>query len=357
MAELEDVELTWFHLRKPEAGWPRSVYLGEPLIGAPILRDLLVTPRIWLTGHHPAIDGWAKQILAARADVHWVVGMNEGFWVGNALRRLAPKIPLHVSIQDDQEHGMFRRMRRYWWMARVVRRPVRQLLKSADGVDVISEGMQGYYQRRFGVKSIVIRPFIARLPLVSSLTKNSNAVTIGHIGSLYDCAPFLKFLEAAKCWSFIQQRQLNVVLIGLSRPLIKRIKSYNENITVVDHPNLPEAEAVQHLARCDFVYAMYPFARNARVFRTTSLPTKLSTYVQSQRPIFAHTPEPSTLASFINDTALGVLATDVNVNALQAKIGQIMQLNIEPGYYEAVRERFYGTLNTERMHTCLAKRR
>jgi hypothetical protein len=356
MAELEDVELTWFHLRKPEAGWPRSVYLGEPLIGAPILRDLLITPRIWLAGHHPAIEGWAKQILAARADVHWVVGMNEGFWVGNALRRLAPKIPLHVSIHDDQEQGMFRRMHRYWWMARMVCRPVRQLLKNADGVDVISDGMQDYYQRQFGVKSIVIRPFIARLPAVSSPAQDSNTVTIGHIGSLYDCVPFLKFLKAAKCWSFMLKRQLRVVLIGLSRPLIKRIKAYNESITVVDHPNLPESEAVQHLARCDFVYAMYPFARNARVFRTTSFPTKLSTYVQSQRPIFAHTPEPSTLAAFIKDTGLGVIASEMDVNTLQAKIGQIMQLNIEQRYYEAARERFYGTWNIARMHTCLTTR-
>jgi hypothetical protein len=356
MAEWEDIEVIWFYLRKPETNLPGSVYLGEPLIGAPILHDLLVTPRIWLTGRHPDVEGWANQILASRADVHWVVGMNEGFWVGNALRRLAPEIPLHVSIQDDQEQGMFGRMRRYWWMARMVRRPVRQLLRGADGVDVTSDGMRDYYRKTVGIEPIVAHPFVARLPSVSSPAQDSRAITIGHIGSLYDGAPFLKFLEAAKRWSRMQRRQLHVALIGLSRPLLKRIKAYDENITVIDHPNLLEAEAVQHLAKCNFVYAMYPFERNAKVFRTTSLPTKLSTYVQSQRPIFAHTPEPSTLASFINETGLGVLATEMDVHTLQARIGQIMRLNIEPGYYEAVRERLYGAWNTERMHACLTKR-
>jgi len=52
---------------------------------------------------------------------------------------------------------------------------------------------------------------------------------------------------------------------------------------------------------------MYPARGKYELFRRTSLPIKVSTYVQAQRPIFAHTPADSTLACVVTKYKLGAV--------------------------------------------------
>ncbi len=52
---------------------------------------------------------------------------------------------------------------------------------------------------------------------------------------------------------------------------------------------------------------MYPAGGKYQLFRRTSLPIKVSTYVQAQRPIFAHTPADSTLACVVTKYKLGAV--------------------------------------------------
>jgi hypothetical protein len=57
---------------------------------------------------------------------------------------------------------------------------------------------------------------------------------------------------------------------------------------------------------------MYPAGRKYELFRRTSLPIKVSTYVQAQRPIFAHTPADSTLACVVTKHKLGAVCVAGN---------------------------------------------
>jgi len=342
----------WFHLRHPVNAWPGSVYLGESLIGRGLLPDLLEIPRLWITGWHPVVNGWAQRILEAKADMHWVVGMNEGFWVGNALRRAAPRVPMHVSVQDDQERGVYGRSRRYFWMAPLAHRQVQGLLRAASGVDVISEAMRDYYRGKLGLETVVSCRFVARLPEVRPHIPSSEVVRVGHIGSLYTWGPFRDFLDALRRWCAARGRRFEVVLIGFEGPLLDRARAWGGD-SIVAPGHLDEEEAIPILSGCDFVYAMYPFSRGAEVFRTTSFPTKLCSYMMAQRPILAHAPSSSTLAAFVKDTSTGVVSPTRNVQALLGKIDEVMGLAVGRERFEEARKRYFGRSNVSALQHCL----
>ena len=116
---------------------------------------------------------------------------------------------------------------------------------------------------------------------------------------------------------------------------------------------MAEAEAIPILGQCDFVYAMYPFEEKCRVFRGTSFPTKLSTYVQSQRPIFAHTPEDSTLADFVLTHELGIVCSALHPHEVARDVARIQAIPVPRDRFEAARAQVYGMQNPRRLEQCL----
>jgi hypothetical protein len=295
----------------------------------------------------------AGQIVQGGFDVHWVVAMNEGITVGNLLARLAPTTPLHVSVQDDQAAWMWCRSRRYKWTAALIHGAWKRLLLAARSVDVTSDGMHRYYLEKFGLRSVVVHPYVKRLPLLPEFRTHPGWVEIGHIGSVYDESDFAAFLHAARHWTEVKGWRLRVVVIGLGAQRGGVLRDCRAD-EIEDLPSMPESDAISRLHRCDFVYAMYPFARAASVFRQTSLPTKLSTYVQAQRPILAHTPADSSLAVFVAESALGVTAVSCDEGHVIGKLELIGRSEGPAGRFEDARERVYGRHNVQTLQSCLS---
>ena len=109
------------------------------------------------------------------------------------------------------------------------------------------------------------------------------------------------------------------------------------------------------LAKCSFVYAMYPFEKKLHVFAETSLPTKLTTYVQAGRPIFAHCPAKSSLRQFINDTDTGVVWNGIDSNEGKEACEAIQSINVEKGIWENVRDTYFGENNLHTMRKVFNK--
>ncbi len=350
--QLVDVEVNWFYLGSNLSSWPNAVGLGRSLMGGPAYRDLVLSPMLWLG----LADRWlapiAKRILQQGFDGHWVVAMNEGILIGSRLAEHAPEIPLHVSVQDDQEFGMFGRSKRYRWLARLTRAPFRRLMRRATSIDVTSDSMQRYYEHTLGVASVVVHPFVAGLPAALPRAAAGETLTVGHIGSIYSSATLAAFLRVLVAYARKKQRALRLIFIGQSRHL-ERVRLHAPEADVVFEPSLAEATAVRRLMVCDFVYAMYPFDRASEVFSRTSLPTKLATYVQAQRPILGHAPESSTLAAFLREHPVGVIAASEAPEEIARALEVVSALAVPAGAWERVRHEVYGHGNVERLHRCL----
>lgn len=354
VAHMEGIEVTWFHLGPPLPDRPACVSLGPSIVGGPIVPDLLRTSALWLGAGRWMVGRLAEQIRAARCDRHWVVAMDEGIPLGLCLARRAPGIPLHVSIHDDQEHGMYGRSRRYRAIARLARAPMQRLLRGARSVDVVGEEMQTYYRDRCGVSTSVVRPVVA-LPVPTAAAqrvgRDARRLTVGHIGAIYSPAELATMLEALKRAAATRRLEPAAIFIGLLpryRPLVEQA-----GLAAELPVHLAEPDAVPVLARCDFVYAMYPFNRASEVFRRTSLPTKLTTYVQAGRPILAHAPADSTLARTIGRFGVGAVCTENTVAALEHAIAAVVADEIPAGRFAAWHEAFYGIDNAQRLAALL----
>jgi hypothetical protein len=102
--------------------------------------------------------------------------------------------------------------------------------------------------------------------------------------------------------------------------------------------DLAEQDAIPLLAACDFLYAMYPAGNRDELFRKTSLPIKLSTYLQAQRPIFAHTPPDSTLACVVNKYRVGrTCGSDHSQQNVAAEIRHLLAQPVSSENFEHVR--------------------
>ena len=85
----------------------------------------------------------------------------------------------------------------------------------------------------------------------------------------------------------------------------------------------------------------------------TSLPTKLTSYVQAGRPIFGHGPNDSTLADFIRDTNSGVLWSDRNKHSGMLALSKIMALRPSVRQWQVTREKYFGENNLDTIRRAL----
>lgn len=353
LAHLPELEVTWFHLGPAVPHLPGCVSLGPRLVGGPLPADLVRTPALWL-GRAAGVEALAQRIAAGRFDRHWVVAMDEGVAVGLRLTELAPDVPLHVSVHDDQEHGMYGRSRRYRVFARLTRSPVRRLLRAARSVDTTSDEMADYYRAQLGLRSTVVHPIAANDSWPApAAPRPPSALTVGHIGSIYAGGEFRRFLAEFRETAARLGCTPRGVFIGL---LPRYHRLVREAGVPAEFPmDVPEAEAVPRLAGCDFVYAMYPFDRASRVFARTSLPTKLSTYARAGRPILAHAPEDSTLARAVVRFGTGAVASTDTPAALRAAIERIARAEADAAAFAAWRSAWYGVDNARRLRALLTQ--
>jgi hypothetical protein len=350
LAHLPRFEVTWFHLG-PEANVGlRTESLGERILGRSLAADVVRGTALWLRGRDRRIDAIVERILAARCERHWVVAMDEGIPVGLQLAERAPAVPLHVSVHDDQEHGMYGRSRRYRPFARLTRAPVQRLWRGARSVDVTSDEMADYYRRRLGRTSTVIHPVVSGTPQPASAPRAPGQLTVGHIGSIYSARELAAFLDAFRATAVRAGRVPVARFIGLLpryHGLVQRSGVAAELL-----PHCEESAAVERLRACDFVYAMYPFDRASRVFVRTSLPTKLTTYVRAGRPILAHAPADSTLAAVVRRFGLGPVCARNERTALIPAIAAASG-EVPAARFAALADAFYGTDNARRLAALL----
>jgi hypothetical protein len=347
--ELRGVDVTWLYTAGRPATFPGSIQVGPPMAGGSIWHDLSRCVALWSGVPTLGLRQVLSALRARGTDRYWVVGANEGILVARALAREGARV--HLTIQDDVPDGVFGRSHRYRFLPPLVRPTFETTLRRVASVDVTSDGMQAYYRQRLGLSSVVVHPFVAELPPPAPGRPSDGELAVGHIGSIYATDEWRSFVRALEATAKKSGRTAKMIMIGLAPKFRPAAAELAGTVEIVD--DLPEAEAVRRLAGCHFLYAMYPFEPRSEVFRRTSLPTKISSYLKCRRPIFAHSPAGSTLIDIVERHGLGVACTSTASAALEERIAACAALRLPDESYERARSETYGTGNVERLAACL----
>jgi len=334
LRDLPDLDVEWNYLAtKPSsAANQRWKWLGERLSFRELIGDLSAR-----TGLLPGSKSRVRQIVEQiQADLYWLVGHYEGICIAAELRDQGK--PVHLTVHDDP-FGTWRRSDRYRWFQPLLRATYPQLLRRARSIDVTSWGMRNLYRKNYGANCFSVYLHVPALPQLS-LAPDPSKLTIGHIGTLYSLTPFRRFLNACKQIAAEQNRRLRVLRIG-SSPELNDLADENPEI-FESHGDLSEDAAVPLLAACDLLYAMYPAGGKYELFRRTSLPIKLSTYVQAQRPIFTHSPPDSGLARIVNSAGVGCVCSSEEESEIALKISSIIRATIPGESFESLRQELMG---------------
>jgi hypothetical protein len=236
------------------------------------------------------------RVLAKRrnARAFWIV--MHGSMVHVAARLLSdPTLPVHLTVHDDP-FGLGLMSYRRLPLLPLIARDFRFALRRARSIDVISAGMADRYRRLLGVEAIVVHRGMEPPPEETSQPPLDPAlIEIGVLGNTYGYAQLALLARALKVAIARVQCRGRITIIG--QGLGERLRAeHGDGLDIQVTGHLNEGEGVDRLRRCFALYLNYPFSRRTGIFRTTSFPTKLSTYLLAERPLVVHSPVDSSLS-------------------------------------------------------------
>lgn len=345
LAALPNIDVTWYYTNdKPVAGYEDG-YLGESVMGGPFIKDITQTYKM-LTGRKvPAIDELLQKLLAVDCDAYWMITHNEGLRLAYDLV-LNQQRPVHITIHDDWAGALSARSLRYRYMAGAARKLTVKALKAVTSFDVISSGMRDYYRQLSGLEGDICHRYLP-VDAINVQPKinhpEGNEVLIGHIGSIYKKEDLLAFVALIKTVFEAKGKKPLLQMWGCHLNIADiptDLKSY-----IRFNPTLSEEKVIPELAKCSFVYAMYPMEQSLHIFAKTSLPTKLTSYLQAGCAIFGHCPADSTLAEYLKTTGLGVQWNTNDKGEGYKALTDIANLKLQPAHLLNAREQYFGEAN------------
>lgn len=341
---LPELDVQWNYLANQPAKNMQYKWLGTRLTSTQLLKDLAAR-----TGFLPGSKAHVKRLVGQMdADLYWVVGHYEGISVAAELIAQGKKV--HLTVHDDP-YATWTRSQRYRIFRPLLARIFPEVLRAAQSIDVTSWGMRNLYRQRYGVKCFALYLHIAALPQLD-ISPDQRQLTVGHIGTLYHPEPFRRFLSACKNIAAKKRRRLRIVRIGAS-PEIDAIADQEPEL-FESHGDVGEESAIPLLAACDLLYAMYPAGEMYELFRRTSLPVKVSTYIQAQRPIFAHTPPDSTLACVVRKYEIGQTCESQREHEIATEVRTLLETPLPRENYELARADLTGVSQVQQLGSALS---
>jgi hypothetical protein len=253
--------------------------------------------------------------IAARVNAAGVWVVLHGASVAIAANLVRERnLPVHATVHDDPVYATALRSRRLALLLPIIAKQFKEVLLGAQSVDVICQRMADRYKRKYGVDCAVLhrglRPGVAPAPKYSLIQEG---LKVGILGNIYSASSQLVALtlavERAAVRLSIQPRLL--VCGGGSTATWLRQK-FAGRVEIETPGHVSEAEGIEQLRGCGILYLNYPFGRLHRVFRESSFPTKLSTYVCAARPILIHAPPRSSLSDIPAGTNYALIWQTLN---------------------------------------------
>ncbi|MGY3213800.1 hypothetical protein [Mucilaginibacter sp. HD30] len=354
IGNLPTVSVTWYYTyKKAEEGYEGG-YLGPGIMGGNILNDLTSTFKMLSRMDDAGVNRLVDKLLTIPCDVYWIVSHNEGIRVALELALRQQQRPVHLTVHDDWGGALAAQSFRYRLFKTLANQLTVKVLQAVCSFDVVSYGMQNYYKNISGIKGEVCHRFLSSQFIKFKTFESGTRVNIGHIGRLYKKNSLIKLIKLLK--NFYEPKGITplVKLWGChinSDALPKSLRAY-----VCFYPTASEEEVIRQLVACDILYAMYPLEKRLEVFAQTSLPTKLSSYLQAGRPILAHCAPDSTLAEYINTTGLGLVwKSDSDAEGMKI-LQKLSVLSVTEQKVLSARDRYFGERNLEVINSYLVPR-
>ncbi len=355
IAHLPELDIQWKYLAPQPVKGFESGHLGQGIMGSSLLNDVIGTWRMLKGDKVNRVDEIVRSLLSVECDAYWVISHNEGLRVALELKKVQDKRPVHVTFHDDWAGSLASRSKRYFLLAGLAKKMAVKAMKTVDDFDVISKGMQQYYLKQSGRTGEICHRYLEPLKLPSTFSNADElgALTIGHIGSVYDKNDLIRFMDVLRQYGAQKNIQVKLNMWGYHPGPADIPSAYSELISIKG--DLSEDKVLPELANCDFVYCMYPMDKGASLFSRTSLPTKLSSYVMAGRPVFGHGPADSSLAEFIQNTSTGLMWTNSDASAGIEILDRLKKLELTGSTWEKARQLYFGESNLETMRNVFLK--
>jgi hypothetical protein len=246
------------------------------------------------TIHARALRQAASDVMRTRnAAATWFVAHGASLRMASGL--IDTGLPTHLTVHDDPAWGYALMTRRYLPLAPLLARDLGKTLRAASSVDVVSGAMADTYRRRYGVTSTIVHRGLPGPVEPAPIYDRRKGLSIAVLGSTYGFSELSVLAQAIA----VAQRRLGVpatltVIGGVDEAAVRKLCPPNVGLEITGH--IDEPEGISRLRESFLAYLSYPFRRRGKMLRTTSFPTKLSTYVQAARPLLLHMPSESSVA-------------------------------------------------------------
>jgi hypothetical protein len=352
ITKLPNTIIKWCYIgNRPVPGYEDG-YLGTALMGGPMLKDVWQTWQMLTMADSPIINHIVDQLLQTDCDGYWIVTHNEGLRVAVELAERQSKRPVHITIHDDWKGALCARSVRYRLMGSPAQKLTIMALNAASSFDVVSAGMQNYYKQLSGKTGAICHRYLQADAIeFNEIVGQKEQIIAGHIGSIYSKEDFISFLKTFVDFAIQAGKKPLMQMWGCHiniNDIPENLRSY-----IVLYDTLPEEKVIPELKKCTFVYCMYPLSKALHSFSATSLPTKLTSYLQAGRPILGHGPADSTLAEFITTTGLGAMWISNDKNQGQQALQQVTTLTTYKQQWQVARNKYFGEANIEVINAAL----
>lgn len=238
-------------------------------------------------------------VEASGATAVWVVAHGAAVRIAPAL--IAAGLPVHVSVHDDPAWAYAILTRRYFALAPLFARDLAQSLRGAQSVDVVSEPMVRRYRAKHGIEAAIVHRGLSAHVQPAPAYDRRIGLSVAVLGSTYGLREIGALLQGLALVGSQEQIPTSLTVIGTADGArLKRLCPPSVALEVTGH--VAESDGLERLREACLLYLCYPFSRRGRVLRTTSFPTKLSTYLMAARPLLLHMPIDSSVA-FLADTS------------------------------------------------------
>lgn len=240
------------------------------------------------------------------------------------------RVPLIVNVQDDPIATAKYRTRSKV-LVKVYTWALKRTLRLARGIGVISQYLLEYYEENnYSMNHIsVLYAGVEQeqcLP-TPQLELNKETITIGSVGTIKSRDAWVVLQQAVDILNQqYQSKTFQILHIGKMSPNLHG--KYIQCIEWVE-----ESILKQYIEQFDLCFVSYWFDKHTVDLARTSLPTKITSYIQSQRPIIALGPSYSSIVRFVESNKSGVVCTELDANLLAASIADL--LFIEGRYEQA----------------------
>lgn len=257
-----------------------------------------------------ALGRAAQAVMRAHhASAAWVVAHGASVRVASQL--ISAGVPVHLTIHDDPA-GYVQLTRRYRALGPLLARDLHSALRGARSVDVVSDAMADYYRRRYDVSSVVVHRGLSRAAAGGSSYDRNGGISVAVLGSTYGSQELHVLAHALSLLAQRRQEPVRLSVIGGGVDLRRLRRHCSARLALEVTGHLDEREGLVRLRSSFLLYVNHPFRRGGRILRTTSFPTKLSTYTMAARPLLLHTPPDSAVAALNATSPYATLWSSLN---------------------------------------------